>query len=121
VISGRDTATRRRLELHGVHPRPLASGQLPTSLEQFVVDSVVRAARPFQGHLETRALGRWVPAAATTVADPYAVDVAGNAPLVMYVLDPQSDDGFGAWDLLDEPLRAGVHPVRRVPLRTMGR
>jgi hypothetical protein len=117
VISGRDTATRRRLALHGIHPRPLPSVRLPDSLEQFVVDSVVRAARPFQGHLETRVVGRWTSAPSATVGDPYVVDVGGNAPLVMYLLDPQSDDGFGAWDLFDVPLRAGVHPVRRVPLR----
>jgi hypothetical protein len=121
VISGRDTATLRRLALHGVAATPLGAAGLPASLEQFVVDSVVHLGRPFQGHQETRAFGRWVPADGTAIADPYVVPVGGRAPLVMYLLDPESDDGFGDWDLFGAPLTTGVHPVRRQVLQTLRR
>jgi len=118
VISGRDTATLRRLALHGVEARPIAA--LPRSLEEFVVDSVVRATRPFQGHRETRVFGEWRPASAgATIVDPYSVDAVAKASLVMYLLDPDSDDSFGSWDLYSAPLAPGVHPVRRVTLRTL--
>lgn len=120
VISGRDTATLRRLALHGVPARPLGGAPLPGSLEQFVVDSVVHARRPFQGHVETRVFGRWTAASAeAAIDDPYVVAAGARAPLVMYLLDPESDDSFGTWDLLGAPLAPGIHPVRRVLLRTL--
>jgi hypothetical protein len=119
VFSGRDTALLRRLALHGVAARPI-TGALPRSLEEFVVDSVGRATRPFQGHLETRAFGTWRPVATgATIDDPYSVNAVARASLVMYLLDPESDDSFGTWDLLGTPLGSGIHPVRRVMLRTL--
>jgi hypothetical protein len=118
VISGNDTATLRRLALHGVTARRIDA--LPRSLEEFVIDSVVRATRPFQGHLETRVFGAWRPASTSTpIVDPYSVDAVATASLVMYLLDPESDDGFGTWDLYSTPLAPGVHPVRRMTLRTL--
>ena len=81
--------------------------------------SVVRATRPFQGHLETRVVGRWRPASASdAITDPYVVDAVAMPPLVMWLLDPESDDSFGTWDLFAAPLAPGIHPVRRVTLRT---
>ena len=119
IVSGRDTATLRRLVLHGVEARPL-EGALPRSLEEFVIDSVVRATRPFQGHLETRVFGQWRPVAGgASIVDPWIVDAAAKPSLVMYLLDPESDDSFGTWDLFASPLAPGVHPVRRVTLRTL--
>jgi hypothetical protein len=119
VISGRDTATLRRLALHGVAAHPIG-GALPRSLEEFVVDSVVRASRPFQGHHEARVFGQWRPATeSASITDPYIVDAVANPSLVMYLLDPESDDSFGTWDLYASPLAPGVHPVRRVMLRTL--
>ena len=118
VISGRDTATLRRLALHGVAARPIAA--LPRSLEEFIVDSVSRASRPFQGHLETRVFGQWRAAGSdVAIDDPYVVDAVAEPSLVMYLLDPESDDSFGTWDLYPAPLAPGVHPVRRVMLRTL--
>ena len=120
VISGRDTATLRRLALHGVPAHPLGTATLPASLEEFVVDSVARSSRPFQGHLETRVLGRWrAVAAGASIEDPYVVEAMARTPLVMYLLDPESDDSFGTWDLFESRLAAGVHPVRRVVARTL--
>ena len=64
--------------------------------------------------------GEWRPAsAASTIVDPYAVDAVAKPSLVMYLLDPESDDSFGTWDLYAAPLAPGVHPVRRVMLRTL--
>ncbi|HEX5972545.1 MAG TPA: M14 family metallopeptidase [Gemmatimonadaceae bacterium] len=116
VISGRDTATLRRLAEHGVEAHRIT--ELPRSLDEFVIDSVVRATRPFQGHRETRVFGQWR-RATTSIADPYSVDAVAKASLVMYLLDPESDDSFGTWDLYASPLAPGLHPVRRVMLRTL--
>lgn len=119
VFSGRDTATLHRLALHGVQAEPI-TGALPRSLEEFVVDSAVRSTRPFQGHRETRVFGQWRPVAErATIADPYTVNAVANPSLVMYLLDPESDDSFGTWDLYSTPLAPGVYPVYRVVLRTL--
>lgn len=86
-------------------------------VETFRIDSVARAARPFQGHHETLVQGRWreerrfVPAGAWIVptAQPFGV-------LAAVLLEPESDDGLAAWNALDQWLRPGAdHPVMRLP------
>jgi hypothetical protein len=90
------------------------------SFEGFVVDTIVLAPRPFQGHREVRLAGRWratsVPVAAQA---PYLVDM--HQPLALlaaYLLDPQSEDGFTTWNFFDAALAVGrPHPVLRFPVR----
>jgi hypothetical protein len=93
--------------------------------ERFVVDSVIRNPRQFQGHQEVRLTGRWE--SATYTVEPGAYIVRAAQPLgilALYLLEPQSDDGLVTWNFLDQWLRpGGNYPVGRltdritVPLR----
>jgi hypothetical protein len=114
VLSGDDTATLNRLRAHGFRPASARLARFDGGLERFVVDSVVRAGRPFQGHLEARLFGRWVDDPAAHVSDPYLVSApGGRGRLLSYLLDPESDDGFATWDLFSSRVAAGTYPVRR--------
>lgn len=114
LIAEADTALAARLLLHRLtlmkRPEPYAAA------EEFVVDSVVHSTRAFQGHHEARVVGHWQRVAAP-VSGRALVPVAGpTAALAMYLLDPESDDSFGTWNLFDDRLRAGQpYPVLRIP------
>ena len=116
LLDPADTATVARLERHGIHVDRAAPVTAP--IEEFVVDSIVRSARPFQGHREVRVVGQWRPA--TGVNGPMLrVLQSPLAILAMYLLDPESDDGFTTWNLFDDRLAVGrPHPVRRIAART---
>jgi hypothetical protein len=82
--------------------------------DEFVVDSVVKSPRTFQGHNETRLVGRWRPVAAFD----FPIRLVGTrqplGTLAAYLLDPESDDGFATWNAFDAVIGAGgVYPVRR--------
>ena len=122
VLDSRDTALVNLLWRHGIRAMS-AAGRNPGAADEFVVDSLVRSARPFQGHNEVRIVGRWRRADSSSLeqgwprADLVLVQVAGTylAPLAMYLLDPESDDSFATWNLLDGYLRVGrPYPVRRI-------
>jgi hypothetical protein len=104
-----------RLRLHGVAVERL-SAPWRGEAERFTVDSLVRAARPFQGHNEVRLEGRWAretvdfPAGAFVVRTGQALGV-----LAVVLLEPESDDGFTTWNGLDPWLAVGrPYPVTRV-------
>jgi hypothetical protein len=112
VVPVADTALIAALARHGIPTESVTLPQLGG--EEFVVDSLVRNARPFQGHNEVRLVGRWrnVPAFAfahrlVSTRRPWGV-------LAAYLLDPESDDGFATWNAFDAVLAPGsVFPVRR--------
>ena len=110
LVDAADTAVLARLRLHDI--RGVPSDPLIGPADEFVVDSIVRAPRPFQGHNEVRIVGRWRRMERT----PYAGKVfVPGTPLAMYLLDPESDDSVATWNLLDDRLRVGrPFPVLRV-------
>lgn len=101
-----------RLRLHGIAVREIDQ---PASMdvEQFVVRTVTRAERPFQGHRETSVAGAWEEATVDLPAG--SLIVSTNQPLarlIFYLLEPESDDGFTTWNVLDAALAPGsAHPV----------
>jgi hypothetical protein len=134
LVDPSDTAIVARFWRHGI--RASEADRSLGQVEEFVVDSIVRSPRPFQGHNEVRLVGRWrrtercglgtgsslAPEAGRACAAPGTgmlfVQVAGRplAALAMYLLDPESDDSFATWNLLDDRLRVGQpYPVLRVP------
>ncbi|MDP1889425.1 MAG: M14 family metallopeptidase [Gemmatimonadaceae bacterium] len=90
------------LRLHGVRVLRTNAPTKAAGVECFSADSVVASSRAFQGHRETRFEGRWVPSAADVPAG--ALIVTSRQPLgvlAQLLLDPNSDDGFGTWNLYD--------------------
>jgi hypothetical protein len=114
LVSPADTSIVTRLRLNGIKTELWPS--VAENLDEFIVDSTIRAPRPFQGHNEVRVVGRWRRAARPTGRDMLYVPVGGPlTPLIMYLLDPESDDGFTTWNFFDDRLRVGQpYPVLRV-------
>jgi hypothetical protein len=117
LVSASDTATLARLRLHGIHTTPMPTVD---HADEFVVDSIVRAPRPFQGHNEVRLVGRWR-AATELPRDMVLVQAPGPLlALAMYLLDPESDDSFATWNQLDDRVALGrPYPVLRIGLTTL--
>jgi hypothetical protein len=114
LVSPADTAIVTRLRLNGIKTELWPS--VAENLDEFIVDSIIRAPRPFQGHNEARVVGRWRRASQPTGREMLFVPVGGPlAPLAMYLLDPESDDSFTTWNFFDDRLRVGQpHPVLRL-------
>ncbi|MEO8335026.1 MAG: M14 family metallopeptidase [bacterium] len=113
VFSRSDTALLARLRLHGI--RTEESSDVRSPLEAFVVDSVVKSPRPFQGHNEVRLSGHWQQLASSAGS---MIVVRMDQPLrrlAAYLLDPESDDGLATWNFFDGSLAVGrPYPVMRV-------
>jgi zinc carboxypeptidase len=110
----------KRLAMHGILTEQLDE-PLETSVVTFTIDSTITAARPFQDHRERRLYGSWgAPTARTIPAGSYVV--RSGQPLgilAMYLLEPESDDGFVDWNVLDPWVTDRVYPVVRIvqPIR----
>lgn len=115
VIPAADTAVVALLRLHGIEVEHLPNG-VGGPMSEFVIDSVQSNPREFQKHHETRVFGRWRTGSARITSDMWVV--RGNqrhAVVAMYLLDPESDDGFATWNVFDRELAArGTYPVRRL-------
>jgi hypothetical protein len=113
--SGLHERVAGKLREHGVRIDSLGAAAT-MSVEAFVLDTVTRAERPFQGHQEVSVTGRYerrdisVPAASIVVRTDQPL-----GRLVFYLLEPESDDSLATWNLLDEALKPGMaHPVMKV-------
>jgi len=115
VIAPEDTAVVTLLRLHGI--RVDRSDTLWTARgESFVIDSIVTAQRPFQGHHEVRLKGHWERGLQTLPSKSFVVSTAQpRGALIVYLLEPESDDGFATWNLFDNRLqKGGRFPVKRI-------
>ncbi len=105
------------LRLHGVRVLRTMAPAAVAGVECFAADSVVGSSRAFQGHRETRFEGRWVPRAADVPAG--ALIVTARQPLgvlAQVLLDPNSDDGFGTWNLYDAAIARPADAGSGVPI-----
>jgi hypothetical protein len=115
AIPARDTAIVRLLSLHGLSVERLA-GDWSSPVESFGIDSVAKALRPFQGHLETRVRGAWRRQTETLPAGTFIVRPSQRRGLLaVYLLEPESEDGLTDWNYLDSELvKNGAFPIRRI-------
>jgi hypothetical protein len=115
LISSADTALGARLRRHGIRLETVNTVP-PGVVEEFVVDSVVRADRQFQGHNEVRLVGHWRRGTAGAASTLFMVSTAQSlGRLAAYLLDPESDDSFATWNTFDTALAARpVYPVLRL-------
>ena len=96
-----------------------AAAPARASIEQFRVDSVSAAPFPFEGHRLVSVAGTWTARDTTLPAGWYYVSTAQRGGvLAAFLLEPRSEDGFVAWNLLDRDLRRGRgYPVWRAVRR----
>ncbi len=104
-----------RLILHGVFVEQLVDS-LSVRAGRFAIDSLVRNPREYQGHHEERLEGLWSTVGITLPAGTYIVrESQPRAILAMYLLEPESDDGFVTWNVLDDWIAVGrAYPVLRI-------
>ncbi len=115
VLAPEDMAVVALLRLHGI--RVDRSDTLWTARgESFVIDSIITAQRPFQGHYEMRLKGHWERGLQTLPSKSFIVSTAQpRGALIVYLLEPESDDGFTTWNLFDSRLqKGGRFPVKRI-------
>ena len=114
VLDSSMTPIVERLRAHGVEARRLTRAWTGRG-ESFTIDSIVKGARPFQGHSEVRLEGRWAEARLAVPRGSWIVSGRQTLALVAAImLEPQSDDGLTTWNFLDARLTVGgSHPVRR--------
>ena len=93
------------------------------SAEAFTIDSVRRARNRFEGHNALSVDGRWA-AGADSASGPWYM-VSTTQPLgvlAAYLLEPGSEDGVVAWNLLDAEIVPGsAYPIRRLRSPLAGR
>ncbi len=116
VIPASDTATLALVALHGLRRFITTSPWTGNAGEQFSVDSVIMAPRPFQNRREVRLEGRWANAPLVTVPTGSIIVPVGQplGAVAMYLLEPESDDGIVNWDIGD---RAATAPRELVITR----
>lgn len=115
VIPPRDTAAVRLLRLHGIRVDRSDSAWSARG-EAFTIDSIIRGSRAFQGHRETRLQGKWDRALQAFPAGSFIVSTAQPlGTLVVYLLEPESEDGLATWNVFGTSLKKGERfPVRKV-------
>jgi hypothetical protein len=105
----------KRLTMHGILVEQLDE-PVETTVVSFTIDSTSAAERPFQNHHERRVYGAWgAPATRTIAAGGYVV--RSGQPLgilAIYLLEPESDDGFVDWNVLDPWVGGRAYPVVRI-------
>ncbi|MDP3716662.1 MAG: M14 family metallopeptidase [Acidobacteriota bacterium] len=113
--SPRLAAAVERLRWHGIQLHEVTTpGQV--SVERFTIADYTRTERVFQGRREARLKGTFENAQLTV--DPGALFVPADQPLArlaFYLLEPESDDGFVTWNVIEDGLAAGeAYPIYRV-------
>jgi hypothetical protein len=103
------------LRNHGLQIEELTE-PLSAKVESFMIDSVSRSEREFQGHREVKLKGH---AQTETLTFPQAsLLIRTGQPLgrlAFYLLEPESDDGLTAWNFFDARLSNGKpYPVVRL-------
>jgi hypothetical protein len=115
VIAPADTVVASLLRLHGIHVDRSDSAWMARG-ESFVLDSIITSQRAFQGHHEDRLKGHWERGIQSMPAGSFIVSTAQPlGPLIVYLLEPESDDGFATWNFFDNHMqKGGKYPVRRI-------
>ena len=104
-----------RLRLHGVEiHRVVADAEV--MVDRFLIASYTRSPKPFQNRHEARLTGSH--GAAKLSAQEGALFIPASQPLArlaFYLLEPESDDGFVTWNLIEAGLAPGAaYPIYRV-------
>ncbi len=94
------------LKKHGVEVTQL-DRKKEVEGEVFMIDSLLRSGREFEGHYLATVQGEYVPQTKIFQKGDYWIDMAQPLTnLIFYMLEPQSDDGLLNWNFFDEYLEA---------------
>jgi len=106
--------TMELLRRHGIIVERLLADWKGTT-EAFVIDEIVSAGRPFQGHVLKELRGHFESVQTEVLKDSYLVKTAQPLGiLIFHLLEPESLDGVAAWGFLDRALRAkGRYPIHK--------
>jgi len=115
VIPPGDTTVVSLLRLHGIRVDRSDTAWRARG-EAFTVDSIITSPRPFQGHREVRVKGSWQRGLQSFPAKSFLVSTAqARGPLIVYLLEPESEDGLTTWNFFDAELKKGGRfPVTRI-------
>ena len=115
VESGRYAAAIDRLRWHGIQVQRIAS-IAQVDVERFVIQSLNKGERAFQGHNEARLTGRYESAQLRVNEGALFIPASqALARLAFYLLEPESDDGLVTWNLIEAGLSPGeTYPIYRV-------
>jgi hypothetical protein len=114
----REDGTRvviEKLLQHGIAVEELTE-PLTTEVESFVIDSVKKAGRTFQGHVAVTLIGKYKKEKIEFPTGSIIVRAAQPlGTLVAYLLEPESDDGLTTWNFWDAYLgERKVHPIYKI-------
>ena len=115
VIAPEDTAVVTLLRRHGIRVDRSDSAWTARG-ESFAIDSVITNPRPFQGHHEVRLKGRWEQGLQSLPGNSFVVSTAQpRGVLIVYLLEPESEDGFATWNFFDRHIqKGGKYPVKHI-------
>ncbi|MBA7712577.1 hypothetical protein ES703_121556 [subsurface metagenome] len=102
------------LRRHGIIVERLLADWKGTT-EAFVIDEIVSAERPFQGHILKELKGHFESAQTEVTKGSYLVKTAQPLGiLIFHLLEPESLDGVAAWGFLDSELWLNKpYPIRK--------
>jgi hypothetical protein len=108
-----------KIRQHGIRVEELIA-PLTTEVTSFVVGTISRSSKPFQGHNEVKLTGRYTTESVTLPTGTRIVRLAQPLGLLgAYLLEPESDDGLTNWNFLDQWLESGKPaPIRKI-MRTV--
>jgi hypothetical protein len=103
-----------RIQAHGIAASPLQAAET-VAIEEFRIEAIEPAARPFQNRTERTIRGAWAAAERQLPAGTLRIDMTQPlARLAFYLLEPRSDDGLANWNLVDGlETDAKVYPIVR--------
>ena len=83
--------------------------------EAFVIDEIVSAERPYQGHVLKELKGHFESVQTEVLKGSYLVKTTQPLGiLIFHLLEPESLDGVAAWGFFDQALRAkGRYPIHK--------
>jgi hypothetical protein len=121
VFPGKFELVAEKLKQHGIKIEKV-KGKFKAKADVFIVDSLKRSERKFQGHNETKLFGRFEEMEVEIDSGYYYVQTQHEKlGLIFYLLEPESDDGFANWNFFDEFLIAelkdkgkAIYPVYKI-------
>ncbi len=113
-VPARLTGVVDLLAAHGIDGTEL-DAETVIAGEQFMVTASETADRPFEGHRIRTVEGEWEPAELRLTAGTLALSTTQPAGRLLFsLLEPRSDDGLVAWNILDDELAVNdTYPIVR--------